>query len=203
MASALLAGFLLGFTIAASPGPIALLCVRRTLARGWPEGFASGLGAATADGFYGGIAAFGMSAAAHLLLSERRWLALAGGLVLIALGVRGLVDRTEPDSGGESTPGSLARAYGSVVGLTLANPQTIIGFAAAFGTAGILVRLVPAGLTLGVLAGSAAWWALLAGGVALARRRLGTGPVRLLRAASGGLLAALGAAAVVAAVLAR
>jgi threonine/homoserine/homoserine lactone efflux protein len=50
VASALLAGLVLGFTIAASPGPIALLCAQRTLARGWSEGFASGLGAATADG---------------------------------------------------------------------------------------------------------------------------------------------------------
>ena len=34
MASALLRGLILGFAIAASPGPIFFLCLRRTLTRG-------------------------------------------------------------------------------------------------------------------------------------------------------------------------
>jgi threonine/homoserine/homoserine lactone efflux protein len=203
VARALLAGFLLGFTIAASPGPIAVLCVRRTLARGWPEGFASGLGAATADAFYGGVAAFGMAAVSHLLLSERRWLALGAGLALVVVGVRGLLDRSMPEPRAASAAGTLAGAYGSVVGLTLANPLTIVSFAAAFGMAGAFGGFVPTGLTLGVLVGSATWWALLTGGVALVRRRLEIGTVRLLRTVSGGVLAALGAAAILVALVAR
>jgi putative LysE/RhtB family amino acid efflux pump len=90
-----------------------------------------------------------------------------------------------------------------VVGLTPANPQTIIGFAAAFGMVGAMGGLVPLGLTAGVLAGSAAWWAVLTGGVAVVRKRLGTRPLRLLRKASGGLLAVVGLIAAVIAVAAR
>jgi threonine/homoserine/homoserine lactone efflux protein len=203
VASALLAGFLLGFTIAASPGPIALLCVRRTLARGWPEGVASGLGAATADGCYGGLAAFGMAAITHLLVSERRWLGLAGGLVLLAVGVRGVIDRSIPEPRPAGGAATLVGAYGSVTGLTMANPQTIISFAAAFGMVGALGGFVPLGLTVGVLAGSAAWWAVLTGAVALVRKRLGIEALRLLRTASGGLLAVVGMVATLIAIAAR
>jgi threonine/homoserine/homoserine lactone efflux protein len=203
VASALLAGFLLGFTIAASPGPIAMLCVRRTLARGWAEGFASGLGAATADGCYGGLAAFGMAAITHLLVSERRWLGLAGGLVLVVVGVRGAVDASIPEPRPAGGAGNLVGAYGSVVGLTLANPQTIVSFAAAFGMVGTLGGFAPLGLTAGVLAGSAAWWAALSGAVALVRKRLGIGALRLLRTASGGLLAVLGVTAMLVALASR
>ena len=56
MSSLLLTGFVLGFAIAASPGPIFFLCIRRTLLQGRLYGLASGFGVATADGFYAPIA---------------------------------------------------------------------------------------------------------------------------------------------------
>ena len=62
MSSLLLRGFLLGFAVAASPGPIFFLCLRRTLVRGWLNGLFSGFGVATADGFYAAVAAFGVGA---------------------------------------------------------------------------------------------------------------------------------------------
>ena len=57
-------GIILGFSIAAPVGPIGVLCIRRTLAQGMAYGFVSGIGAATADAFYGLLAAFGLSAVA-------------------------------------------------------------------------------------------------------------------------------------------
>src|SRR5881628_2135988 len=60
MASALALGFLVGFPIAASPGPISVLVLRRTLARGWRSGLISGLGVATGDAIYAALAAFGV-----------------------------------------------------------------------------------------------------------------------------------------------
>jgi hypothetical protein len=90
-----------------------------------------------------------------------------------------------------------------VVGLTLANPATILSFAAAFSLVGTLGGMVPLGLTAGVAGGSAAWWAVLTTGVALLRRRLGVRPLRALRAASGAVLAAAGLAAALATALPR
>jgi hypothetical protein len=58
---ALLRGLAIGLAIAAAIGPISLLCIRRTLVDGAAVGVASGLGAATADGLYASIAAFGLT----------------------------------------------------------------------------------------------------------------------------------------------
>ena len=64
-------GLVLGFSIAAVVGPIALLCIRRTLSAGFGIGFVSGLGAATADASYAAIAGFGVSAVAVVLVDQR------------------------------------------------------------------------------------------------------------------------------------
>ena len=56
-------GMVIGFSIAAPVGPIGILCIQRTLNQGAFYGFISGLGAATADGCYGLIAAFSLTAA--------------------------------------------------------------------------------------------------------------------------------------------
>jgi threonine/homoserine/homoserine lactone efflux protein len=83
-----LRGVLIGLAIAAPVGPIGVLCIRRTLAYGRASGFASGLGAATADAFYGSIAAFGLTVIAGALVGYRAALQLIGGLFLIYLGLR-------------------------------------------------------------------------------------------------------------------
>ena len=80
MSSLLLRGFVLGFAVAASPGPIFFLCLRRTLLRGRLYGLLSGLGVATADAFYAAIAAFGVAAVTTAIAAGRRPLAVIGGL---------------------------------------------------------------------------------------------------------------------------
>ena len=83
-----LRGIAIGFSIAAPVGPIGVLCIRRTLAQGRLCGFASGLGAATADAVYGCVAGFGLTAVSNLLVSQQTWLRLIGGLFLCYLGVK-------------------------------------------------------------------------------------------------------------------
>ena len=84
--SVLARGLVLGFAVAATFGPIGLLCLRRTIASGFGIGFASGLGAATADAAYASLAAFSLSAITGLLVDQIVWLRLVGGLFLIYLG---------------------------------------------------------------------------------------------------------------------
>jgi len=200
MASVLLRGFVLGFVIAASPGPIFFLCLRRTLARGWLTGLVSGFGVATADAFYAGLAAFGIGAVTSLLAVERRWLALLGGVVLVLLGLRSVL---EPPKTVEPRPASngagWAWAYTSTLGLTIANPSTIISLAALVATLGIGTGaglVPPALLVLGVFAGSATWWLVLAGIGAGMRARLRPGVVRGISTFSGLAIAGLGMLAI-------
>jgi len=200
MASVLLRGFVLGFVIAASPGPIFFLCLRRTLARGWLTGLVSGFGVATADAFYAGLAAFGIGAVTSLLAGERHWLALLGGVVLVLLGLRSVLERpktVEPRPASNGT--GWAWAYMSTLGLTIANPSTIISFAALVATLGIGTGaglVPPALLVLGVFAGSATWWLVLAGIGAGMRARLRPGVVRGISTFSGLAIAGLGMLAI-------
>ena len=87
MARALALGFLIGLPIALSPGPVFFLVLRRTLARGWRSGFISGLGVATGDAAYAALAAFGVAAVTTMLLAERRWIGLTGGLAIALIGI--------------------------------------------------------------------------------------------------------------------
>ena len=201
MASVLLRGFVLGFVIAASPGPIFFLCLRRTLARGWLTGLASGLGVATADAFYAALAAFGIGAVTSFLVGERRWLALIGGAVLVLLGLRILMERPKTAEPAAASNGSgLPAAYLSTLGLTITNPSTIISFAALVASLGIGLNggfLPPALFVLGVFAGSATWWFVLAGLGAGLRARITPRVVRGISTFSGVAIAALGLLAIV------
>ena len=200
MSSLLIRGFVLGFVVAASPGPIFFLCVRRALARGWLTGLVSGLGVATADGLYAGLAAFGIGAVTSVLVGERLWISLIGGIALVLLGIRTVVSRPKNDELAAAQDGAgLALAYLSTLGLTITNPATIVSFAALIASLGIGVGegyLPPALVVVGVFAGSATWWCLVAGLSEGLRARVTPRVLRAIGAFSGVAVAALGVVAI-------
>jgi threonine/homoserine/homoserine lactone efflux protein len=160
-------GLLIGLSIAAVVGPMSVLCMQRTLVRGFRYGLISGLGVATADAFYGSIAAFGVTVIAALLVSLQVWIRLIGGGFLIYLGIKTLLSKPAeraviPKMGegnhtissqgnhkglplqtvenDERTIGRITGyggAYLSTLGLTLTNPLTILSFAAIFAGIGV------------------------------------------------------------------
>jgi len=204
VSSLLLRGFVLGFAVAATPGPIFFLCLRRTLVSGWLNGLVSGLGVATADGFYAAVAAFGISAITIAVSGEGRWLALGGGVLLVVLGVRIALVKPKTTEAPSATGGGLALAYASTLGLTITNPATIISFAALAATlsAGITGGyLRPSLLVLGVLLGSLAWWCVAAALGSGLRTRITARAVRVISTASGLAIVVLGLAAFVSAML--
>lgn len=200
MFSLLLRGFALGFAVAASPGPIFFLCLRRTLLWGRMYGLVSGLGVATADGFYAALASFGLAAVASSIASGRRPLAVIGGAVLIGLGARILLERRqEAGQAPAVTARGMAWAYASTLGLTITNPATIISFAALAATLGLGAGAglsKPAVLVGGVLLGSATWWSVLAVGASVLRARLTPALVRGISIFSGMAIAVLGMLAI-------
>ena len=191
-------GLVLGFSIAASVGPIALLVIRRTLAEGQPVGLASGLGVATADGAYGAVAAFGLTAVTELLVDWRRALGLIGGGFLLWVAWRTYT--AVPPTTAEIDPPrrGLRAAFLSTLGLTLTNPMTILAFAALFIGLGVTGG-DPAGatvLTAGVFAGSAAWWVILTALVARLRSRITPLWLRRVNVASGLVIGAFALVAI-------
>jgi threonine/homoserine/homoserine lactone efflux protein len=203
--SFLLRGLVIGLTIAAPVGPIGVLCIRRTLAEGRTVGFVSGLGAATADSFYGAIAGFGLTVVSGFLVDQQTWLRLIGGAFLCALGVRVFRARPAEDAASARKDSGLPGAYLSTLALTLTNPATILAFAAIFAGLGIGGaggdRRAALALVAGVFAGSATWWLILSGGVSLLRMRLTPARLRWINRLSGVVLAGFGTAALISVVV--
>ena len=197
-------GFALGFAIAASVGPISVLVIRRTLAEGQVVGLVSGLGVATADGTYGAIAAFGLTAVTSVLVDWHRALAFIGGLFLLWVAWRTFtaipptaIDEIERPRRG------LAGAYLSTLALTLTNPMTILSFAALFIGLGVTGgdTVGATVLTAGVFLGSCSWWVILTFLVSRLRSRITPRWLRRVNVASGLLIGAFAVAAISAAVL--
>lgn len=169
----------MGLAIAAPVGPIGVLCIRRTLAQGRSIGLMTGLGAATADGFYGIVAAFGLAAISDLLVSYTHLLRLGGGIFLCYLGLTTFfapskLSTADFEASPATAPSGLLLAYASTLFLTLTNPATIFSFIAIFAGFGITQADYLSSVTLvfGVFTGSACWWLVLVSGVEYLRNRL-------------------------------
>jgi threonine/homoserine/homoserine lactone efflux protein len=182
-----LKGLAFGFILAATVGPMWVLCLRRTLAHGAAVGFASGMGIAVADGLYGAVAAFGLTAVSGLLLAHSFWIGLAGAAFLLYLGIRALLAKPSAERAEESYTGVPA-AFLSTLGLTLTNPPTILAFAAIFAGLGLVSSAnygAAALVVLGVFLGSAGWWVILAAGAGRLRSRIRPAHLRAVNIVSG------------------
>ncbi len=188
-------GFVIGFSIAAPVGPIGLLCISRSLSFGRLSGLATGLGAATADGVYGAIAALGLAFVTDFLIGHQSSLTWVGGLFLLGLGIRNFF-RSVPDNRPRAAERNLSADFASTFFLTLTNPFTILAFTAIFAGMGVSDATseyrAAGALTAGVFFGSAAWWMLLSFGVSLIHRRMSPGVMRAINLLSGATLAGLG-----------
>ncbi len=190
----LLKGLLIGFSIAAPVGPIGLLCIRRSLADGRTMGLVTGLGAATADAMYGCVAGFGLTAISSVLIAQKLWLGLIGGLFLCYLGVVTFISRPR-DDGADVKSTTLLSAYFSTMVLTLTNPMTILSFVAIFAGLGLGTSsdyAAATSLVAGVFLGSALWWVLLSGGAAMLRSRVTSRWMQAVNRVSGAIIVAFG-----------
>ena len=195
----LLKGLIIGFAMAVPIGPIGIMCIRKTLAEGHSRGLIIGFGAATADSLYGGLAAFGLTFVSDVIAGQHFWLSLAGGGLLLFLGIRTFrAKRKDPivpfdDKG-------LLGSYVSSFLLALTNPVTIFAFVAVFAAFGLGHRLIFISaciLVLGVFAGSSLWFLTLGYVATFFRKKLDAGGLRWVNRISGVLIILSGVAAFV------
>ena len=195
----LLKGLVIGFAMAVPIGPIGIMCIRKTLAEGHSRGMIIGFGAATADSLYGGLAAFGLTFVSTLIAGQHFWLTLAGGGLLVFLGIRTFrAKRKDP-----IVPFDKKGFWGSYVSaffLALTNPLTIFAFVAVFAAFGLgheLFFFSACILVIGVFSGSALWFLTLGWVVTLFRKKLDAGGLRWVNRISGALIVLSGLAAFV------
>lgn len=188
-------GLALGFVLAMSVGPIALLCISSTLRRGPRLGLAVGLGAATADGIYGFAAALGLSLLVSLMSDYELVLKIMGGTFLIYLGWK-IMTSTFTTKRVEVNAKELFKTYFLVVGLTLINPMTIATYMGAFAGMGIGNTggdpALSIFLGLGALIGSACWHSVLVSVSTLMKIRIKDHHLMWLNKCSGALLCFFG-----------
>jgi len=137
MLALFLKGLAIGFAIAAPVGPIGILCIQRSLHDGFKIGLMTGLGAALADGTYGLIAGFGLTAISSMLVAQQFWIRIIGGLFLLYLGIKTLLTPPRERSALNQPDRSPWHACATTYFLTITNPMTILSFVAIFAGLGL------------------------------------------------------------------
>jgi threonine/homoserine/homoserine lactone efflux protein len=189
-----LKGVFLGLALTAPVGPINLLCMRRTLAHGLKIGLLTGFGAATADTFFGAVAAFSLTWISDFLKTYQSSLQVIGGIVFIFIGIS--LIRSHPSTVSDTSNKELSpfQVYFSSLVLTLSNPTTVFAFLVAFAALNlghqISNSLGASVATLGVFCGAMLWWSILSWGSSMLRERLNELTVHRINVATGVLLLA-------------
>ncbi|WP_246704494.1 LysE family translocator [Rhizobium sp. P32RR-XVIII] len=186
-------GALLGLVVTAPPGPIATLCINRSLHRGFGSGVAIGIGAALGDSCYALVAAAGLAMVSDALDSYSLPIAAAGGIVLIVLGIRDLM--TPPAEAVEVGARNFFRTVVSTFLLAISNPGAFLSFGGLFAGLGLVngnTVTETAAIVTGVFFGAMVWWTALSAAVNLARDRISSDLTLLIRRISGGLIIAFG-----------
>lgn len=192
----ILVGLGIGIVVTVPVGPVNILCIQRTIERGFLAGVATGLGAVLGDGLIGLAAASGISAIADAIATNNTLIKLAGGGLLLIFGFQLL--RAVPSPAPRNGVGSGWIVPQSFF-LTITNPGAVLGMLAIFGSissALVVIDSFAAAVTivLAVMAGSLLWWISLARVVHGIRHRLSDRSLRRINQAAGLLLVAFGLA---------
>ena len=160
----LIGGIIVGLMIAMPVGPVNILCIHRTIEAGWRSGVISGLGAATADMLYGGVAGFSITLVVQFVVREQFWIRFLGGILLVILGISYFFKQPEPLSAQTQERANAYSDLRSTFLLTLTNPTTVLSFLALLAALGMGNQRqwwLTVFLVVGIFSGSMAWWIVL------------------------------------------
>ncbi|MDN7543231.1 LysE family translocator [Burkholderia cenocepacia] len=198
----------MGWSIAAPVGPIGMLCIQRSLSRGFQAGFATGIGAACADAIYGLLGALGVAGLVTAFPMLTVALKIGGGAFLVWLAWTIARQAPAAPAGQRELPRTtVLRDFLTTFGLTLSNPMTIVSFVGIFAALGPLpdtqegaMEATVGSMVAGVFIGSAMWWLCLSTTSAALRTKLSFGFMHRLSRVSAAIVAGFGAIQLVAGV---
>jgi threonine/homoserine/homoserine lactone efflux protein len=157
-----LKGIIVGISVSAPLGPLGILCIQRTINKGFFAGFVSGLGAAVADILYASVAGFGISIIADFLKEHELFIRAIGGIIVLVVGF--LIFNSNPVKQfrhQKTQKRTYVSDFFSSIVITITNPLTIVFFGAVFAGFGLdeSTTLNPILLTLGgIFSGALLWW---------------------------------------------
>jgi threonine/homoserine/homoserine lactone efflux protein len=164
-------GIVAGLGVAMPLGAVGVLLVREAMVNGTRAGLRAATGVAVVDVLYAGLAVGLGAAIARLLGTHIAAISIVGGVVLIAIAVRGLIRGV----GGVHPAPPAAQLHGTVrfVLLTLVNPLTAVYFTVFAVTSGGRQQLFAAAVFVAAVGLSSwCWQAILAVSGSLVGRRL-------------------------------
>jgi threonine/homoserine/homoserine lactone efflux protein len=218
----LISGLIIGVLIAAPVGPVNIVCIQRTLERGFWGGFAAGLGAVLADGLIATVAAFGITAISGVMASYKQEIQLIGGFIMLAFGVKLYLAKPRLVAPKRTSWAQLRRIvdwvperlrpalrfqiwrilpHAGVIPqtffLTITNPGAILGLFAIFGGLGSVMGgidnyIEALTLVVSVMIGSLLWWAFLSRLIERLRGRITEGRLKMINQVAGVVLFAFG-----------
>jgi threonine/homoserine/homoserine lactone efflux protein len=178
---------------AAPVGPISILTIQRAMSFGFWRAFWPTLGAVTANGIFGVIAALGTGYLTSAIMGGKFWLRLIGSIILVVMGLRlytsRQIDRTIP----KESFGPLQLAFLNFT-LVLSNPLTLAFYLTVFTLLGLksghLFARQSFTMGSGIIFGALVWFAFICslagrfhlkvGDVLLHRIRTGVGVLFIL-----------------------
>lgn len=190
-------GFAAGLALAIPVGPMAIMLINTTVAKGWRHGVVGAFAMATVDGLYAVSVFYIGGALASWLNVWSLWLSLGGSAILLYLGIATLVKnlalfKTNSEDAAPTRPETSRRkTFATFFGATVVNPPTALYFLALAPSVSSIATdgnaLAGVVFAIGVFVGSILWQESLAfAGIAL--RSITRGKLRAWIGALGGAL---------------
>ncbi len=191
-----------GVTASITVGPVAILCIQRTLSKGRRSGIVSGLGVASADTFLAFISYIFYSILEHQINEYSSILHIVGGAAVVAVGayifMQNPAMQMRRNRSGVDSPW---KDFASIFGVTLANFIMVVPYLLAFfaaykipsfdssTTSGLLTAVA---VIVGFLVGSSGWWTILATIIDRLRKKFRPRHLIMINRLAGSLIALLG-----------
>lgn len=195
----LIEGILIGFLMAVPIGAVGILCIRRTLNGGRRQGYVTGLAGASADLVFSLVSASGIRLISDFILDYRFEIRLAGGIILLVMGVFMFRSPRGPVAKLESVLND-TKTYLSTFVLALTNPLVMFSYAAVLAIAGVATLfdeyMSLSMLFAGIFLGSLLWFVLISNLAHRFREKVAEVKLMIANRIAGVLLILIGLAAV-------
>ncbi len=193
---------IVGVAASITVGPVAILCIQRTLSKSRRSGIISGMGVASADTFLALISYIFYSILQSQIEQYSSILHVCGGLFVVAVGsyifMQNPVMQLRRNRSGKE---SAWQDFASIFGLTFTNFVMVVPYILAFfavfqipsfdssSTSGVIAAVV---VVAGFFLGASSWWSALACLINLFRRKFKPRHLIVINHLAGALIAFLG-----------
>ncbi|MCQ2217274.1 MAG: LysE family transporter [Paludibacteraceae bacterium] len=180
MLSIFLKGLLIGLIASAPVGPIAVLCLQRTLNKGRASGIATAMGASLSDLVYAIVAIFSMSIIIDFIEKNEFTLSIIGSIIVIIFGIHTFRDNPtrnlEKQAQKDKANKNYIQDFITSFCLTITNPLVIFLFIALFAKFSFVTEETTffeniCGIVF-IMTGAFIWWTIVVNVVNMFRERI-------------------------------